>query len=361
MSAPEYERLYRGNKALGIEAMHPGEDKDLAFVSAKDGTPLTFRGSYDRAGRTGFIAAHWARQKGFGDQDHIFPRNDNSRVSTIKQALEEERVLLLSLNMELASRPVSFQDMEEKGAKRLKDWVGEHRGQYLSIPVKSVNDALKALKTARRYGAVLRDQVFAHHEGAVVPYRNFYLGDKRDHMLSLQRTMKEGKGGVPIGNTRMIGFPRLMCFVPTDTTIDPPDERAHTALHGNHLKRYQGKPFYTHLVFTHKDDALAIDPYKILEGDITAGHAHYVLASPSVTVGEDPKQFAAMRWNINAIDLQTQKLGQEGEEQLARAIKKKNYSSNLYVQRVEERAQNNGGREQNQENPEEPPPSIDPE
>lgn len=304
MSATEFERRYIGNKALGIVPTHPAEVENLEVVSREDALPLTFRRSYMRQGNDDdIVRACWVRPPGFGDQDHVFERQASENLG---DALEKGKFVLLSLNLDLGSRPVSFRNMREKGSKNLEDWIGTNRGRYISIPVHSAHEARKAILRIHELqpGLSLRQRVFALHRGAVVTYRNFFLGHREEDIAHLYNALQDRKAGVPIGETRIIGFPRLFRLVPSATTLA---EQGSKGLKGNVIKREEGKPIFSSLIFTNHDEALQTDPYRILTSELLAHRREgiYVLASPSVTVGEPQDNWKMIRWIINDIPRQT--------------------------------------------------------
>lgn len=304
MTAVEFERLYRGNDQLGIVASAPAEEDQLQAVSPDDALPLTFRRSHKREGDTKIIPACWVRPPGFGDHDHVF----NQRAQEgLPEALKKGKAVLLSLNLQLTAEPtMSFSGMKEKGSLNLQDWIGEHRGDYISIPVHSATEAqavlLKIHQTAPDFP--LRDRVFALHRDAVVSYRNFYLGHRDEDFAHLYNALQKRRAGVPIGTTRMVGFPRLFRLIPTETALE---EQFSRGIKGNRVNQPHGKPLFSSLIFTHHDEALKSDPYKILTDELLAHRRDgvYVLASPSVTVGRNADDWKMMRWIINDIERQT--------------------------------------------------------
>ncbi|MCB1593041.1 MAG: hypothetical protein KDI90_11390 [Alphaproteobacteria bacterium] len=303
MSATEFERLYRGNAHLGITPAHPEEAEKLEVVSLKDAVPLTFRRSYTRMGDEEIVRACWVRPPGFGDHDHVFNRQAQQGLG---EAVKQGKSVLLSLNLNLSSRPVSFENLPEKGAKNLKDWITANRGQYITIPVHSAQEARAAILKVHELDQdfPLSRNLFALHKGAVVPYRNFFLGHREEDISHLYNALQGRRAGVPVGETRMIGFPRLFRLVPASTTIS---EQATKGIKGNTIRQEQGKPLFSSLIFTNHDEVLKSDPYRILTSELLAHHDEgvYVLASPSVTVGEPQDDWKMIRWIVNDIEAQT--------------------------------------------------------
>ncbi len=303
MTATEFESRFRGNENLGIVPTHPGGDEGLEIISPDDAIPLTLRRSHTRLGNTEVVKACWVRPPGFGDHDHVFNHHAQQGLG---EALKQGKSVLLSLNLDLASRPISFRNLKEKGAQNLENWIASKRGHYISIPVHSAEEARETLLKIRELDAdfSFRDRVFALHREAVVPYRNFFLAHRPEDMAHLYNALQERRAGVPVGETRMIGFPRLFRLVPTETAIQ---EHFGRGIKGNRINMGEGKPLFSTLIFSKHDEALRSDPYKILTDELLAHRKQgvYVLASPSVTVGESPDDWKMMRWMINDISRQT--------------------------------------------------------
>ena len=303
MTAREFEQTYRGNERLGITATNPGGDEGLEILSVDNLLPLTFRKSHTRMGNTEIVRACWVRPEGHGDRDHVFNKHAQEGLA---DAVKARRNILLSLNLDLASRPISFRNLKEKGASNPEQWVAANRGNYLSIPVHSAEEAREVLLKIHELDAdfPFRDRVFALHRESIVPYRNFFLGHRTEDMAHLYNAMQERRAGVPVGETRMIGFPRLFRLIPTETAIQ---EHFGRGIKGNRVNMGEGKPLFSTLIFSKHDEALRSDPYKILTDELLAHRKQgvYVLASPSVTVGESPDDWKMMRWMINDISRQT--------------------------------------------------------
>ncbi len=320
MSASEFERRYVGNKDLHITASHPEELEHIEAISKDDALPLTFRKSHFRMGRTEHVGACWVRPDGFGDHDHLF---DHGEQQKLDDAIKDGKKVLLSLNLDLTSRPVSFENMREAGADNLENWIGHNRGNFVTVSVKSAEQAIKTIKKTHEMGRTLGDSVFALHRGAVVPYNNFYLGDNRQKMSSLYNNMQDGLSGTPHGETRMIGFPRLICFVPTDKTVETHGGKG---MKGNHLKSDEGKPYISNLIFTDREQAMHTDPYQILEGEIASGTPEYILASPGIEVSQEKDSWKILHWVIKDAESQTFALDEDAQEKLLAHIEKMSYN-----------------------------------
>ena len=305
MSALEFERRYVGNADLGIEPTHPEEAESLKAISKDDALPLSFRKSHFRLGNSatedggpGVVNACWVRPDGFGDQDHLF---EGKQKQTLEEGIKAGKAVLLAVNMDLTPKPVSFEHMQEHGARSLKDWIADTRSGFVTVSVKSADQAVKQIKKAVELGAST-NRIFAVHRNAVVPYSNFYIGDHREKMTWLYNNMQDGRSGVPVGETITLGFPRLLCFVPTDNTVKTNAQRG---MKGNHLKTEEGKPYVSDLIFVDREEAMESDPYKILEGNIADANPEYVLACPRAKITNDPNGWKMLHWVIKDVGRQT--------------------------------------------------------
>ena len=311
MTATEFENLFRGNKPLGINPVRPGEEEHLIVTSPNDDIPLTFRRSHYRNGEEEFVQACWVRPEGFGDDNHIF----NHNTKAFKNAVLSGKAVLLSLNLKMASRPISFRNMSGHGAQNLEKWATQRQGSYITVSINSVEDTIKTLKRTHELAGNIGNRIFAVHRGAVVPFRNFFVGTESG-MVGLYNDMHRGVGGVASGNERIIGFPRLMPFLPTHTTIE---SAAKKGLKGNYIKAEKGKPYLTQLVFDGKAGVRDTDPYKILEDNIINDpQAVYVLAIPSISCPVDMLKWKHMRLNIKNIPAQIFAIDPEAKEKLLR-------------------------------------------
>ncbi len=306
MSASEFERLFVGNEQLGLTAKYAKAAANYVAVSPKDGLPLRFSRSYKKQGNEDIVPAHWAKPDGFGNHDHIFGEPEKQNLA---KALDAGKAVLLSLNMDLAPQPISYEGIKEKNGQNLIDWIGVNKGRYISIPIHNAQEALDIIRQIKQHDPSIKvaKRVSAVYEGAVVPYHNFYLGTRSNFFSGLYEAMQKGRAGIPLGEGRMIGFPRLIHFVPLDSTKK---EKGNRGLKGNHFKSVTGMPQFSQLIFKNEDDKLQTEPYKALRDELV-GHPEgiYVLACPSITVVDpkerSPRQWKMMRWVISDIGLQT--------------------------------------------------------
>lgn len=314
MTAKEYELRYRGDPISGMPPTHPTPKEDLEAFSKKDALPLTFRKTHRRGGDEEIVKACWVRPAGFDDQDHVF---GGKKSQTLNRALNAGKTILLSLNLKLTPDMMDFENMQEKGASNLREWITSQKGNYISVSVHSAQEAIDIIKKVHEHAPdkPMDQMVFALHRGAVVPYHNFYLGTREKALTTLYRNLQNNQSGVPFGETRMIGFPRLFRFTPTESTIG---EHGTKGLKGNRINQETGKPIFSTLVFSNREDALASDPYRILSDDLTHNKAGaYVLAVPMVTIAAPSDNWKQIRWAIYDTSNQTAQLSPETREKIS--------------------------------------------
>lgn len=312
MTATEFERTFRGNNNLNIQAQYPEQLNDLVVIS-DNGLKITHRASHIRGANNDTIPAAWVRPDGEGPQGHLF---DRQRKNTgFRHAIENGHKVLLSLNMpDITSYDYTFENMQETGACTLKTWAHENRGKYISIPIHNAREAIDTINRVNKHGANLPDTIFAAYRGGVVPYSQFYLGKNKDRLTDLYNNLQNQHAGVPINTDRMVGFPRLFRFKVTKTTLDA---AATQGLKGNTIKLQQGKPLFSQLIFKNEDNKLQTPAYQILTQQLLdEDPGIYVLASPSVSLNEthDPNGWKQLRWALGRIEQQTTPVSNAGKE-----------------------------------------------
>ncbi|MFP4386493.1 MAG: hypothetical protein ACLFP8_03620 [Alphaproteobacteria bacterium] len=311
MTAREYEIHIHGNQKLGITPQNPVNPEDLEITHPETGVPLTFRHSHYTHGHYRFVTACWVRPDGHGDENTRAPEN-------FKKAIQNGKSILLSLNMHLASHPIRFANMTGHNAQNLGSWVKQNEGNYITVSIKSIQEATQSLGRIREVaGDNAGSRIFALHRGGVMPFRHFFIG-KPNKMANLYNDMQNGKGGIQKGGKSFIGFPRLMPFIPTQTTIN---ENGAKGFKGNHIRAQSGAPYLTQLTFPNGDYAQETDPYRILREQLTETNqpAIYVLATPTITLTQGrPNRWKHMRLSVEDIPAQTMAMDSEAKRLLLR-------------------------------------------
>ncbi|MFP4098227.1 MAG: hypothetical protein ACLFU1_05530 [Alphaproteobacteria bacterium] len=156
MTAREYEIHIHGNQKLGITPQNPVNPEDLEITHPETGVPLTFRHSHYTHGHYRFVTACWVRPDGHGDENTRAPEN-------FKKAIQNGKSILLSLNMHLASHPIRFANMTGHNAQNLGSWVKQNEGNYITVSIKSIQEATQSLGRIR--------EVAGDNEQETDPYR----------------------------------------------------------------------------------------------------------------------------------------------------------------------------------------------
>lgn len=275
------------------ETLLPSEFK---LVDPDRATPVIFKKAHTRRGNEEHVRAHFAAAAGYGIEDHVFDRQSKN----IRQAVRDGTKILLSLNDDLSYRALDFREMEGDTVHKLEQWMDVQNGNHISVSVRSAEECLKTLmkiKDMTDEKNVLSRQVFALYRGGVVPYRKFHISDVAREHTGLYDALAQGHEGVAIGETRMVGFPRLMRMSLTDSTYR---EGGRRGLKGNAIWREEArKNLFSRLIFA--DEGYEKTPaYRDLRVKMLGmrGVDHYVLASPSITLGKDDGKWQMLRWII---------------------------------------------------------------
>ncbi|MCK6417854.1 MAG: hypothetical protein L6Q57_02805 [Alphaproteobacteria bacterium] len=224
------------------------------------------------------ISACFAYAAGYGPKDHVF---DRSKRLT---AINPQQRILITLAMNLYRGDADFSNClgKQGRALSLQQWITDHGTNYTTIAVQSVADLVVL---SRRLIKSLADKERVHvlFAGAVLPYESFYLGPRPEKHRGLYQALKEGIEGLPIGQTRKVGLPRLIKFCPTQTTLDG---KSASEMRGNFSQ--QGKDCYvSQLVIPPAAKAVNADQ-RVLDQVLDAGREGvYVLACPSVSIEPD--------------------------------------------------------------------------
>jgi len=280
----------------------PPEDADL--VCPDTALPVVFRAGHSRQGNEIIVRPCFAYGAGYAPaRDHFF---DRSFSDSFRQAAIDEKNIILSLNTDLSYRPLNFRNIHDSSASSLEDWMSQHKGNYISVGIHSAADAIRKIKAIRQHNPAypLNDKVFALYRGGILPYRDFYIGNRQNALCRTYNALHSGNGGVTVGNTNIVGLPRLLKFQITQTTLN---ENGTQGLKGNGFYDQDSKaPFFSRLIFSNDDERKNTPEYRSLF-NTAAQHQRtgiFVLASPVVSRNENGK-WHMMRWVINNIDAQT--------------------------------------------------------
>ena len=118
----------------------PALRDQVELYSISRGVPLVFRKGHGAQGNEGHVRSHFASAAGYGINDHVYERDNE----TLSKAVKSGKKVLLSLNIGLSPQPIDFRNMNpEDGVTPLEDWIHKTRGDYVSVSVGSVQEAIR--------------------------------------------------------------------------------------------------------------------------------------------------------------------------------------------------------------------------
>jgi hypothetical protein len=302
MNAESFEREIAGNTRLKIVPNVPDWRSRFVFTDPDTAAPMHFRGTHWQQGYEKRVRACFARAAGYGDDDHVFDRTKTSK--SIQDALREGYKILLSLNADLSYRALDYRKMKMTLSQPLERWMEHNRDRYLSVSVKSVDEALQTIKSIYAFDPnAHKTSLFALYRGGVMPYSKFYIGKHEGKLGSIFDGMKGLYDALPRGETRAIGFPRLMRFVPTKSTLD---EKGVKGLKGNYFWRPDcNRRLFNQLVFSEQEKPSDSEYIKRFQAISQSRDGVYVLAAPMMTrARQSHPEWQMLRWIINDFDRQ---------------------------------------------------------
>jgi hypothetical protein len=309
MTARTFERQVHGNPELGLSG-NPELEEQLVLIDPDTANPLYFRGTHWRFGHEIEVSPSFALMPGYAINDHVFAQEKNT-TKTINSALNEGKKILLSLNTDLSYRSLNFREMKSQGTQKLEKWMEENHGEYLSVSAKTTQSAIKAIHDVANHKSNpdINEAISALYRGGVMPFRNFYMGHRLQDFNALFNNLSKGHEGMQVGETRMVGFPRLMRFIAAKTTKEQKGARG---VRGNsYWEKGDRQGLINQLVFSPPNNELEPDKNKKLQEIFNKVINHengvYVMASPTISIGQNDNKtrWKQLRWIINDTDLQT--------------------------------------------------------
>ncbi len=284
---------------------YPDLKSSVLLRDNETANPVVFRPTSYRDGNEVRVRAHFAFASGYAPhEEHVF--NNPKGYSTITEAVEADAKIVLSHNAGLSYRKLDFRQMMFPGALPVEEWKGANQGNYISVSVKTAGEAVRKIQTV---GAVnedvrLNDTIFALYRGSVIPYREYFLGQRTQDMTQLYHNLTNEVSGLALGNSRVVGFPRLFQFVATQRTIE---RKCANGVQG-HIAYADGRVHFNQLVFSQQPQKAGAEKTEFLSRvweKLVAGNGElYVMASPSVTIGKEPDKWAQTRWIVTDVDSQ---------------------------------------------------------
>ena len=301
----EFEDKFAGHKKRRVPAPVPDWKSRFEFTDADTATiPAYFVPSHSRYGNEKPVSAHFARAAGHGNKDHVF--DHEAGQITLRDAVLGGRHILISLNLDLSYRGLNYRDLSAPNTRPLERWMQEHKGRYKFHSVTTVQDLQDVMKdlTGLRPDLVRTGRVSVLYRGAVMPFSEFYLKNEPGPKEALFENMRDLTEALPYGQERAIGFPRLIPFAPTHSTLK---DKGIKGLRGNVF--YSGRLDRRYLDMVVKSDerdktgaALQAQFARMSEG---GRKGLLVMAAPSITIGPNRDQnWATVRWIVNNFDAQ---------------------------------------------------------
>lgn len=333
ITSAQYAQLVAAKQHEGIVLVSPLHADPLHFVPGHTNTS---------GGKRRPVAPHFKRASGHGSTAHVFDR-DRKRPG-IADALAQGKKILITLHGDLTNDDYTYDELNRdaapignrRKARRGNDghvvpfanWVAKCRANYITVPAHNAVEALRAIRTvATHCENKMGDHLHVLYQGGVLPYRHFYLGKRDKDLVSLYDLMKAGRDVIDIDaarhnkKTRLLGFPRLLRFMPTRTTLT---DRGVRGLSGNFISRAAETEkgvdaVLCQLQFSDKG-AKHSGEYQTLWRMLEEGKGVYVLATPFITMdqesdlrprGEAPHGLAwqILHWSIHDIREQIATVG----------------------------------------------------
>lgn len=298
-----------------LDAGEPLKEK-FQLVSQTELSPVDFIAGYKKEGHYRPVKAHFRRLAGYGLDEHYYDYTAKNKVEGLTTALNAGKKILLSLNLDLSYRQPHFDNPHESFIPHHRTrgaWVSKNHGNYVTVSIHNVKDAIKTILkvAAHEPDKSIKDRVFANYRGAVLPYEEFYLGRRISDLTKMYNSLANGEAGATYKQHHVVGMPRLINFVPTQTTLDTPGTKA---IRGNVPRNIS---HCDQLIFA-QEDIETTPEFKSLWENISKSmsvadldkNGIFVLASPIVKQeikGEESssKWQGYTLWNISDIETQT--------------------------------------------------------
>lgn len=279
MTAADCQRMYRerGEVVRGYPIEEP-----------RTGLSLTFRQAHKR-GPARVSACYAFQPTDHVYEDHIF---DRKKTQSFADAIQAGQQVLIALNLDLLTREVDFSHLQNNSKiQALDKWKEGHNAGHITYSVSSIQELGSAIQRIRnadpRYN--VEKNVFVLHKKGVMAYGDFRRTNIGNPISMLFQDVSTGVSAMRHGRDRMVGFPRLMRFMPHRDTL----ERAfHGQIRGNVIPARHGSPSYMAEIVFAQEGFKNSDAYEPVRQAFTrAGEDGFVvLASQSVTKHRESAQ-----------------------------------------------------------------------
>lgn len=194
--------------------------------------PMTFRQGGRTHGESFARAAHFS----------TMPKREHREACTLKTLLDESeadgetfreairagKMVVINLNCDLGAGL----NVEFKNAARFKSMSTEYgrfarlnADQYVTRSVRGLAEMLEQIRTVEVLGGkAMLDKIWISHHQAMRPLAAVMMRHDEDKLTQLYRDMFAEKDKLAVLPDRIVGFPRLLHFIPTKKTRE--DEKA---------------------------------------------------------------------------------------------------------------------------------------
>ena len=305
--------ILSGNEFEDLFAENNDAQEKLDLRCPETGAPVIFKPGYRRNGFQESVNAHFAYASGYAPKEsHIF--DDGHRYQSIKDALENNAKILLSLNLDLTYQNLDLSSTNDDNITALDMW--KHGHNYQSVSITDIDQLVLAVQRVKNLGYNPAENIYISSRNAVLPFDDFYMGHKDKRFESLYKDLLAQKSGTAVGSERMIGFPRMIRFELADKAIK---DNAARGLRGNFMPfANEENASLSFLILSEKDEILKQTQKRdIFNQAIKSGRGIYVLACPTISSGHaQDKDFLRMiRWVVNKPEAQIRIAPKEREVQ----------------------------------------------
>ena len=290
------------------------EIRKALFRDPETGAHYNFVQKHMRDGHV-TIDAHFAYAAGHAPpESHIFDKNETP-YKNIKEALDDGAKIILSFNLDLSHRDLDFSDTQDKDVQSLDDWKSKNK--YHSVPIRKIEEAIRVIHQVSKLGGNPDTDIVGSSRNAVMPYRRVYLGRRDEDFKTLYNNLVAGEIGVPVGATRQLGFPVIMRFDATQTTMKYQGAKG---IKGNKIDLETGQSLLSYIVFSErsamqKNVAMQEALSKLSQG----ARSVYLLVCPTVSRGPkvDSGRWQNLRLIVNSSEDQIISVPKEYAQKIA--------------------------------------------
>lgn len=220
---------------------------DLICGDADCHAPMTFRNGGRTHGESFIRASHFA----------TMPKREHRDGCTLKTLLDESeadgqgfidavragRMVVINLNLDLGAGL----NVEFKNAARFKSmnteygrFARDYADQYVTCSVKSLPEMLEQIRAIEELGGkAALNRIWVSHQQSLRKLDDILIRNDEQKLKTLYHNMFYEKDKLAVLPDRIVGFPRLLHFVPTKKTRE--DEKARRLLGNPQTTNYSAQ------------------------------------------------------------------------------------------------------------------------